>query len=224
MSLSSISNEPYLSLSLQIATHPPKNTRAIMSGFVLGTGSGVLTAAAVYYTLSAHLTQTTASLRSDLHSSTNLLNASFDPTTPPAQAALIGPSSTSPPPPAFSQILRQRWNDTLASFIGSIRQSDWELIGKEIVEVGRSAVDRLGESESTGQMVQKGEELAETLSERASTIIDQFKGAGTSVDNEAESIKKAVEGIDLHKDNVGIVGGPLEEMKKRVTEAKGRLV
>lgn len=151
------------------------------------------------------------------------MNASFDPTTPPAQAALIGPSSTSPPPPAFSQILRQRWNDTLA-FIGSVRQSDWELIGKEIVEVGRSAVDRLGESESTGQMVQKGEELAETLSERASTIIDQFKGAGTSVDNGAESIKKAVEGIDLHKDNVGIVGGPLEEMKKRVTEAKGRLV
>ena len=42
-----------------------KNTRAIMSGFVLGTGSGVLTAAAVYYTLSAHLTQTTASLRSE---------------------------------------------------------------------------------------------------------------------------------------------------------------
>lgn len=110
------------------------------------------------------------------------------------------------------------------SFIGNVRQSDWELIGKEVVEVGRSVVDRLGENGSTGQMVQKGEELADALNERASTIIDQFKGVGTSVDNGAESMKKAAEGIDLHKDNVGIVGGPREEMKKRVTEAKGRLV
>ncbi|KGB77250.1 hypothetical protein I307_00141 [Cryptococcus deuterogattii 99/473] len=195
-----------------------------MSGFVLGTGSGVLTAAAVYYTLSAHLTQTTASLRSDLHSSTNLLNASFDPTTPPAQAALIGPSSISPSPPSFSQVLRQRWNDTLASFVGSVRQSDWELIGKEVVEVGRSVVDRLGEGESTGQVVQKGEKLADVLKERALTVVDQAKNVGTSVDNGTESIKKAAEGIDLHKDNVGIVGGPREEIKNRVVEAKGRLV
>lgn len=36
-----------------------------MAGFVLGTGSGILAAAAVYYTLSVDLAQQTAALRGE---------------------------------------------------------------------------------------------------------------------------------------------------------------
>jgi hypothetical protein len=38
---------------------------ASMAGYILGTGSGVLAAAAVYYTMSAHLAQDTTALQAE---------------------------------------------------------------------------------------------------------------------------------------------------------------
>ncbi|TYJ54924.1 hypothetical protein B9479_004432 [Cryptococcus floricola] len=191
-----------------------------MSGFVLGTGSGVLAAAAVYYTLSTHLTATTASLTSDLHNSSALLNHSFDPVTPPAQAALIGPSSSSPAPPPFSQVLRQRWNDTLTSFVGSARQADWQVIGQEVVEAGRGVVEKFSESGTAEKAEKKVDSIVDAVREKVGDALNPAPNA----QEKALALKKPLEGIDLHKDKVGTVGGVQEELKKKVAEAKGRMV
>ncbi|WVQ76253.1 hypothetical protein IAR50_005918 [Cryptococcus sp. DSM 104548] len=193
-----------------------------MSGFVLGTGSGVLAAAAVYYTLSTHLTATTASLRSDLHNSSALLNHSFDPITPPAQAALIGPSSTSPAPPPFSQLLRQRWNDTLTSFVGSARQTDWQTIGQEVVEAGRGVVDKFSASES--DVAQRAEKKVDSIVDAVREKVGDALSSAPGAKEKALALQKPLEGIDLHRDKVGTVGGVQEELKKKVAEAKGRMV
>ncbi|WVQ80439.1 hypothetical protein IAT38_002544 [Cryptococcus sp. DSM 104549] len=205
-----------------------------MSGFILGTGSGVLAAAAVYYTLSTSLSTNTAHLRSDLHNANNLLNSSFDPTTPPAQSSLIGPSSTAPPPPQFSVLLRQRWNDTLTGFVGGVRKTDWEVVGKEAWEVGRSVVARV--SEAGGEAVEQGKlrgaagstekeggvvgGVVEQVKERVGEVVDKVKG----LEKEAGDAKRKLEGIDLHKEQVGTVGGRREELRKSVEQAKGRMV
>ncbi|ODN76102.1 hypothetical protein, variant [Cryptococcus amylolentus CBS 6039] len=191
-----------------------------MSGFVLGTGSGVLAAAAVYYTLSTHLTATTASLRSDLNNSSALLNHSFDPVTPPAQAALIGPSSSSPAPPPFSQVLRQRWNDTLTSFVGSARQTDWQVIGQEVVEAGRGVVEKFSESGTAEKAEKKVDSIVDAVREKVGDVLSPAPNA----QEKALVLKKPLEGIDLHKDKVGTVGGVQEELKRKVAEAKGRMV
>ncbi|KAK8845401.1 hypothetical protein IAR55_006114 [Kwoniella newhampshirensis] len=115
-----------------------------MSGFVLGTGSGVLAAAAVYYTLSTSLNAQTASLRSELHSSSTLLNSSFDPTVPPAPSSFIGPNSQSPHyQPTFSQLLRTKWNESISSLVVGVRRTDWDNVGKEVWGVGESVYDKI---------------------------------------------------------------------------------
>nr|ODO04421.1 hypothetical protein L204_00780 [Cryptococcus depauperatus CBS 7855] len=194
-----------------------------MPGFILGTGSGVLAAAAIYYTLSTHLKTNTTTLRSEIHSSANLLNISFDPSIPPAAAALIGPSSAFSSPPPFSLILRQRWNDTLSSLVDSVRGTDWGTIGKEIVEVSKSVVDRLGETGAIQKTEKTVNNVVDAVKENASGFVKPATNLG-DLEQAVTDVKTSLEGIDLHKDKVGTVGGVQEQLKKKVQEAKGRMV
>ncbi|WVN87308.1 uncharacterized protein L203_102486 [Cryptococcus depauperatus CBS 7841] len=193
-----------------------------MPGFILGTGSGVLAAAAIYYTLSTHLKTNTTTLRSEIRSSANLLNISFDPSIPPAAAALIGPSSAFSSPP-FSLILRQRWNDTLSSLVDSVRGTDWGTIGKEIVEVSKSVVDRLGETGAIQKTEKTVNNVVDAVKENASGFVKPATNLG-DLEQAVTDVKTSLEDIDLHKDKVGTVGGVQEQLRKKVQEAKGRMV
>ncbi|KAK4687074.1 MICOS complex subunit MIC12, partial [Tremellales sp. Uapishka_1] len=135
-----------------------------MAGFILGTGSGILASAAVYYTLSSSLARSTSALQSEsvplspslfrlptdsnpsssLHSSSDLLDASFSTTSPPAPSALIGPTHLHQP---FADVLRTRWNLAFSRGVTTIANTEWAAIGSTIYDEGRSLVDRVAGTE-----------------------------------------------------------------------------
>ncbi|WWC97147.1 hypothetical protein V866_004026 [Kwoniella sp. B9012] len=201
-----------------------------MSGFILGTGSGILASAAVYYTLSTSLRESTAGLRSELHNSSLLLSNSFEPITPPAPSSLIGPSASSPYRPSFGEIVKQRWNATLTNLVSGVRSTDWELVGKDIYQVGENAIKRLSEETQTpsssssildnGSPVKETVKTHETVSVVPGTtgIIDHAE----KVPEEKVGVNKVV-GLDLRKDSYGYVqGNELKELIKRNAEKEGK--
>ncbi|WVW81703.1 hypothetical protein I302_103698 [Kwoniella bestiolae CBS 10118] len=204
-----------------------------MSGFILGTGSGILASAAVYYTLSTSLKESTAGLRSELHNSSQLLSNSFEPIAPPAPSSLIGPSSTSPYQPSFGETVKQRWNATLTSLVSGVRSTDWELVGKDIYQVGENAVKRLSESTPTPNTVgnvpsllENGSPVKETV--KAHSTVSVVPGT-TGIIDEVEKVPEEkvgvnkVDGVDLRRDRYGHVqGNELKELIKRSAEKEGK--
>ncbi|KLT45195.1 hypothetical protein CC85DRAFT_282686 [Cutaneotrichosporon oleaginosum] len=75
-----------------------------------------------------------------LHNSAVLLERSFDDTPGPAPSSFVGPR---PGPPAFSEILKQRWNQALGGAYAHARETDWLALGGEAVEGVRGQIARL---------------------------------------------------------------------------------
>ncbi|OCF59742.1 hypothetical protein L486_02415 [Kwoniella mangroviensis CBS 10435] len=201
-----------------------------MSGFILGTGSGILASAAVYYTLSTSLRESTAGLRSELHNSSLLLSNSFEPINPPAPSSLIGPSSSSPYQPSFGETVKQRWNATLTNLVSGVRSTDWELVGKDIYQVGENAIKRLSEetqtSSSSSSILDNGSPVKETV--RTHETVSVVPGT-TGIIDHAEKVPEdkvgvnKVVGVDLRKDSYGYVqGNELKELIKRNAEKEGK--
>ncbi|ORX33599.1 hypothetical protein BD324DRAFT_654054 [Kockovaella imperatae] len=145
-----------------------------MAGYVLGTGSGLLAAAAVYYTLSTSLRQATDSLQNDLHRSTALLSDSFDPQTPPAPSSYVGPSY--PYTPRFTDTLRSRWNVAISRAFDGVRETDWAAMGLVVVDETGKVVKRLStqlQNSETGQAVAKATPTSESVSRAADRVSEK---------------------------------------------------
>ncbi|WWD22347.1 hypothetical protein CI109_106838 [Kwoniella shandongensis] len=208
-----------------------------MSGFILGTGSGVLAAAAVYYTLSTSLNAQTASLRSELHSSSHLLSSSFDPTTPPAPSSFVGPQYPSHQI-TFSQLVRQKWNDSISSLVFGVRKTDWESVGKEVWGVGESVVNSISTATTTspttsasGSSSSVGEAVTPSIGGIPGGTIYPIAGGaldhGGVVDDVKQGAKEVVEktqGVDLHIGKEGRVRGVESVAKTELAKVKGRMV
>ncbi|WWC85729.1 uncharacterized protein L201_000595 [Kwoniella dendrophila CBS 6074] len=209
-----------------------------MSGFILGTGSGILASAAVYYTLSTSLRESTAGLRSELHNSSTLLSNSFEPVKPPAPSSLIGPSSLNPVyQPSFGTIVKQKWNETLTSVFSGVRETDWEGVGKNIVETGQNVIDRISETTSNSTPSTNGETTSYGIPPLSSPVAETTKNhttvgvvPGTTglIDNVEKipetkvGIDKSI-GLDLRKDSYGVVqGNEVEEALKKNAQKEGR--
>ncbi|WWC58034.1 uncharacterized protein I303_100569 [Kwoniella dejecticola CBS 10117] len=198
-----------------------------MSGFILGTGSGILASAAVYYTLSTSLRESTAGLRSELHNSSTLLSNSFEPVPPPARSSLIGPSAGHYQP-TFGEIVKQRWNETLTSLVSGVRQTDWEEVGKNVYEAGQGVIERIQEvtptpTPSTGSVVAETEKAHSTVA-----VVPGTTGIIDTADKVPETkvgVNKTAN-VDLRKDSYGNVqGNELKALLKKNAEKEGgRLV
>ncbi|OCF36085.1 hypothetical protein I316_01957 [Kwoniella heveanensis BCC8398] len=208
-----------------------------MSGFILGTGSGILASAAVYYTLSTSLRDSTAALRSELHHSSNLLTDSFDPVAPPAPSSLVGPRY--PYEQSFSSILRQRWNETLTSLVGGVRTTDWTAVGKGVWEAGQGVVERvsetipssastpgpstplLGSNSGFGSPVAPVDKTHSTVA-----VVPGTTGVVDHVEKAPEVKVSSTAGVDLRRDSYGMVGGndTKEEIKRKLEATGMRLV
>ncbi|KAL1407453.1 hypothetical protein Q8F55_006886 [Vanrija albida] len=114
-----------------------------MSGFALGLTTGVLAGAAVYYTLSTGLEQSTAHLRNRLAHSNAVLEHSFSPAAQPAPVSLVGPSGT--PDASLPDLVRRKWNALVAGAVTGARETDWAEIGRAAYASGRELAGRLGE-------------------------------------------------------------------------------
>ncbi|WVQ94056.1 hypothetical protein IAU59_001134 [Kwoniella sp. CBS 9459] len=210
-----------------------------MSGFILGTGSGILASAAVYYTLSTSLRESTATLRSELHHSSHLLTDSFDPVTPPAPSSLVGPRY--PYEQSFSSILRQRWNETLTSLVGGVRSTDWSAVGKGVWEAGQGVVERVsdnipsstaapGTSPSIPLLGGSNSGFGSPVApiDKTHSTVAVVPGTTGVVDHvekvpEVKAASTSAAGVDLRKDSYGMVGGnETKEEIKRKLEATGR--
>ncbi|WWC66917.1 uncharacterized protein I206_100824 [Kwoniella pini CBS 10737] len=196
-----------------------------MSGFILGTGSGILASAAVYYTLSTSLRESTAGLRSELHNSSTLLSNSFDPVPPPAQSSLIGPSAGYYEP-TFGEIVKQRWNNTITSLVSGVRSTDWEIVGKNVYEAGQGVIERIQEVTPTTTIPSSSSPIAET--EKVRSTIAVVPGT-TGIIDEAEKLPETKVGInkvskvDLRKDSYGnVIGNETKVALKRNAEKEGR--
>ncbi|KAL7418913.1 hypothetical protein Q5752_006597 [Cryptotrichosporon argae] len=127
-----------------------------MARFLLGTGSGIAAAAAVYYTLSSNLEATTEGLRADLHSATSLLASSLSPVPPPAASASVGPAYPYSPP--FSQLVRTRWNHAVSSALAAVRETDWAAAAASAYVAGQQVVGKLaGDAEGATRDAKVGD-------------------------------------------------------------------
>ncbi|WRT63631.1 uncharacterized protein IL334_000554 [Kwoniella shivajii] len=155
-----------------------------MSGFILGTGSGILASAAVYYTLSTSLRESTAGLRSELDNSSTLLSSSFDPVKPPAPSSLIGPSASNAYDQSFGELVKQKWNETFTSMVHGVRSTDWTLVSKNIYESGQGVIQRISESTSSPITTSPSSSTSSPTSSSSSTststsspLIPSFSGS-----------------------------------------------
>ncbi|ORY25183.1 hypothetical protein BCR39DRAFT_544995 [Naematelia encephala] len=202
-----------------------------MAGVVLGTGSGVLAAAAVYYTLSTSLRESTASLRGELANSNALLHSSFNSIPPPAASSLIGPSS-SLGEPRFGDIVRQKWNTTLSSAFTSIRSTNYTAIGLAAWDSSKELVNQLSSSPSSSSPTTTSTSSSKSQSGSGSEGNGVVELLHDGVEKVKDSVKEEVEkGLQrasdgLHKVSEQVKHGMdqvrdgAELLEKRVEAAK----
>jgi altered-inheritance-of-mitochondria protein 5 len=96
------------------------------------------------------------------------MERSFDETPGPAPASFVGPR---PGPPAFSEILKQRWNAALGGAYAHARETDWLAIGGEAVEGVRGQIAKL--SAAADETVTEADEArAAAAAAQATAIVD----------------------------------------------------
>ncbi|EIW73265.1 hypothetical protein M231_03635 [Tremella mesenterica] len=203
-----------------------------MAGFVLGTGSGVLAAAMVYYTLTSSLSQSTTRMRGDLHQTTHLLNSSFDPSLPLAPVSSLGPSSLSPP---FSQTLRQRWNMALSNMFEKVHDADYLSAGKTVYFSGKDLIKSVYHVDDTGLSGLKdvgkkgkeimydsnkiGEDIGNNVEKVGKGIVDYVKEVGKEVgiDKVKEVGKEVISGLATEARTYDGIGFEEKEKEKGIT-------
>ncbi|WOO78503.1 uncharacterized protein LOC62_02G002050 [Vanrija pseudolonga] len=116
-----------------------------MSGFALGLTTGVLAGAAVYYTLSAGLEQSTHHLRQGLAHSNAVLEHSFSPTEAPAPVSRVGPSSPAGDA-SLGDLVRRKWNALVSGAVANARETDWAELGRNAWQQSRELASKLGDA------------------------------------------------------------------------------